>query len=485
MSPSTSFTAIQCHLNEAMELLDPPPPSSLTVAGIAKAYDCLLSAASTSSSLEHNAMSQSSFDDSWCSLQADIYRGLLLSAHLLLGMAPRKGAGRNVAAKDGGNGTTKPNPCDGATSPTWFSTIVMTPDDVMTLEQTQKRCRLLLFQLAEMSHGQRYGGKICLANGGHTATDWHDDILPRSSFQLLRECFELGDSGPDGSEERLVSLNFDSNECVVCHLSAYDVVEKQGAVVGREGTVGIDREMDANDEDNDDDDIGRIGFDRKILEREENELLDVAIPINAAAITAKRPPKKGKKRKRNDMTNSPPPSIAKQGYLVLVNNDINSECDKGVRDSSSFRRYFAKLGQSGVLCLQLAGNDKAAAVQFYLGAEQCKCKPRPLGDTFHFMLEAAKPLKTTTTNASLHSAIGDVELTFKVDEETGGGLAEGFAWVTAITQVAKDSSLRREQQDKINQEWAENAEWKAVANERAATFPSIRNPCLMAGSHFA
>ena len=441
-SASSTATQCRCHLNEAMELLDPPPPSSLTVAGIAKAYDCLLSAATTSPA----------FNDSWCALQADIYRGLLLSAHLLLGMAPREQEPDHEKDAEhdrkGANGAT----------------VVLSPADVATLQQTQKRCRLLLFELAIhviSNDGRQF-------DGGHV-TDWHDNILPRSSFQLLRECFELDNSSPDGNKERLVSLDLNSNENDMCHLSACDCLENQGGVTGSENKVDV--EMDAandNDDDDADADIGCIGFDRKLLEREENDLLDIAMPVDSQDATTKRSPKMGKKRKRTDKANSTATSVAaKQGCLVLVNDEIISK-EKGPHDAppSSTARFFVKLQKSGVLCLQLAGNKKAATVQFYLGDKKCKCEPTTLGDTFHFILKGTQRLDVDATDSRSNSVDKDFELVFKVDELTGGGLAEGFAWVTAITEVSRDSSLRREQQDKIKQEWTKNGNWETVANQR-------------------
>ena len=439
-SASLTATQCRCHLNEAMELLDPPPPSSLTVAGIARAYDCLLSAATTSSAFN---------DSCWYALQADIYRGLLLAAHLLLGMAPREQEPHHEKdAEHYRKGVDR-------------ATVVLTPDDVATLQQTQKRCKLLLLELAMMSNDGRQ------SFDGHV-TDWHDNILPRSSFQLLRECFELDNSSPDGNKERLVSLDPDSNEDGMCNLSACDGLENQGDNTVSECKVDI--VMDAANDDDDDDGadagIECIGFDRKLLERQENDLLDIAMPIDSQYPT-KRSPKKGKKRKRIDKANSTASSVtAKQGCLVLVNDEIISK-KKGSHDTppSSSNRYFVKIQKSGILCLQLAGNKRAANVQFYLGDKKCKCEPMTLGDTFHFVLKGAQRLDVDATGSRSNSLDSDF-LVFQVDEETGGGLAEGFAWVTAITQVSRDSSLRREQQDKIKQEWTKNGEWEALASQR-------------------
>ena len=442
-SANLTATQCRCRLNEAMELLDPPPPSSLAVTGIARAYDCLLSAATTSPAFS---------DSCWCALQADIYRGLLLAAHLLLGMAPREQEPDHE--KDAEQHDRKR--VNGAT-------VVLTPDDVATLQQTQKRCKLLLLELAMISNDGRQ------LFDGHV-TDWHDNILPRSSFQLLRECFELDNSSPDGNKERLVSLDLDSNEDEMCHLSACDGLENQSDVTGSESKVDI--EMDAASDNDDDDaadaDIECIGFDRKLLEREENDLLDIAMPIDSQYPTTNRSPKKAKKRKRIDTANSAASSVTtKQGCLVLANDEIVSK-EKESHDtpSSSSNRFFVKIQKSGVLCLQLAGNKKAATVQFYLGDKKCKCEPMTLGDTFHFVLKGMQRLDVDATDSRSNSLDGDFELVFKVDEETGGGLAEGFAWVTAITEVSRSSSLRREQQDKIKQEWTKNGEWKALARQR-------------------
>ena len=481
MAASASLMATQCQLNEAMELLDPPPPSSLTVAGVAKAYDCLLlSAASTTSSIpggnEHSGqhdqqqnpptangsddhMKQYPLDDSssWCALQADIYRALLLSAHLLLGMATREESTEHNEKKDDDNGTSACSP-DSATGD--GTAIVLAPNDVTTLQQTQRPCRLLLLELAGMIRTRQHGGQS-RANGGHA--DWHDDILPRSNFQLLRECFESSHTNPDGSQERLVSLDIDSMEDEICHLSANDGVESRGTI---DVSASKDGETEANDDD--DADIGFIGFDRKLLEKEENDLLDIAMPIDSEALTTTQSPKKGQKRKRNTSgnTNSLPSGVTKQGCLVLVNSHKFGNEDQGDGEATSSKRYFVKLYRSGVLGIQLVGNKKEDSFQFYLGADNCLCMPRPLGDTFHFSLEGAQRLNSNVRDANLCSVDRKPKLVFKVDEETGGGLAEGFAWVTAITEVANDASKRREHQEKIRQEWSGGGEWRTAANKQ-------------------
>jgi hypothetical protein len=472
-----------------MELLDPPPPSSLTVAGVAKAYDCLLlSAASTTSSIpgdnehsgQHNQqqnpptatgsdehMKQYPLDDSWCALQADIYRALLLSAHLLLGMATREESGHDRDAehneKEDDNGISA---CSPASTPATGdgTAVVLAPNDVTILQQTQRRCRLLLLELADMIGTRQYGGQS-RASGGHA--DWHDDILPRSSFQLLRECFESSHTNPGGSKERLVSLDIDSMEDEVCHLSANDGIESRGTIGASASNVDGETEANGDDDDDDDDDadIGFIGFDRKLLEKEENDLLDIAMPIDSTALTTKQSPKKGQKRKRNTNGNTTylPSGVTKQGCLVLVNGHDEGQ---GNGEATFSERYFVKLYRSGVLGIQLAGNKKADSFQFYLGADDCLCQTHPLGDTFHFSLEGTQRLNSNVRYANLCIVDGKPKLVFKVDEETGGGLAEGFAWVTAITEVANDASKRREHQEKIRQEWSGGREWRTAANKR-------------------
>jgi len=312
-------------------------------------------------------------------------------------------------------------------------------------------------ELAGMIRTRQHGGQS-RANGGHA--DWHDDILPRSNFQLLRECFESSHTNPDGSKERLVSLDIDSMEDEICHLSANDGVESRGTI---DVSASKDGETEANDDD--DADIGFIGFDRKLLEKEENDLLDIAMPIDSEALTTTQSPKKGQKRKRNTSgnTNSLPSGVTKQGCLVLVNSHDEGQ---GSGEATSSERYFVKLYRSGVLGIQLAGKKRADSVHFYLGADNCLCQHVRSGDIFHFSLEGAQRLNSNVRDANLCSVDRKPKLVFKVDEETGGGLAEGFAWVTAITEVANDTSKRREHQEKIRQEWFGGGEWRTVANKQ-------------------
>ena len=84
----------------------------------------------------------------------------------------------------------------------------------------------------------------------------------------------------------------------------------------------------------------------------------------------------------------------------------NGSKEKGPHDtpSSSSNRYFVKIQKSGVLCLQLAGNKKAATVQFYLGDKKCKCEPMTLGDTFHFILKGTQRLGVDATDSRSNSS---------------------------------------------------------------------------------
>ena len=424
-----------------MELLDPPPDAGiLTTISIAKAYDCLLLAVEKTASVVLANLDNTQFN-AWTNIQADTYRALLLSAHLMLGMAQREGSNTENTATNN-NDERQDTSCK----------VVLNQQDVSTLKQTQRRCKLLLLELSELIRLSR----------GDDDEDWHDNILPRSNFQLLRECLELSETA-NGSKERLVSLDlqddektFNLSEGIHGHETVNTDMREDDIGEKINGTPPTDH---SDSEQNDGEDICSIGFDRRLLEKEEDELIDIAMPetVLLVAQNGERTSKKRKKRKRNEKLqgthipkNGERTIVAKQRYLVQVNSS-------GDNASASSTRCLVKLSRSGLLSIQPVGDTKANATIYYL-ADGCQCQPRPLGDTFHFSVSCAKPIQV---NAH-HSA---EELLFKVDEETGGGLAEGFGWVTAFTDVAAVASSTRQRQGRIRSEWSED-EWKERAQYR-------------------
>jgi len=455
LPPSSSTHAAQCYLNEAMELLDLPPDAGiLTTTSVAKAYDCLLLAVDKTASVVWAHLDDNSQLNAWTNVQADTYRALLLSAHLMLGMAQRERSNtENTATNE--NDERRDTSCE----------VVLNQQDVSTLKQTQRRCKLLLLELNELIR-LRYNEQETEKSRGDDDEDWHDNVLPRSNFQLLRECLELSET-PNGSKVRLVSLHLNVDE------ETFDLSEEINGDEAVNTDViedNIGEKMNrkpptdhSDSEQNDGEDICSIGFDRRLLEKEENALIDIAMPetVLPVAQNGERTSKKRKKRKRNDKlqgthstTNGERTTVAKQGYLVQVNST-----GSGDNASASSTRCLVKLSRSGLLSVQPVGGKKTNATIYYL-ADGCQCQPRTVGDTFHFFVSCAKLIVQVDAHHS------EEELLFKVDDETGGGLVEGFDWVTAFTDVAAVASSTRQRQGRIRNEWAED-EWKERAQYRS------------------
>ena len=425
-----------------MGLLDPSPDEgSLTTSSIAKAYDCLLSAlcslTRTSETKTCTIACREKFNW-WMNIRSDLYRALLLSAYLMLGMAQREST-TNATCDDERHDTSRE--------------IVLNLQDVGILKQTQRRCKLLLLELSEVMRLR------CESQGIEKRTgddeDWHDSILPRSKFQLLRECFELTDAA-DGTQERLVSLDL-LGDVEICDLSEIVNENEEGNINVNDDDIGKKESgrTHANIKSNtcNEEDIASIGFDRQLLEMEESELIDIAMPETIVAQDGGLSPKKGKKRKRKrnekpqavakNRSHARRTNISKQGYLVQVNSG-----------NASSARCFVKLTGSGLISINSTADKVEDATLYYILAA-CRCEPRPIGDTFNFSVSCVKQIRGNTDEELK-------ELLFKVDE----GLTEGFAWVKAISEVALVTSSSCQRQDQIRREWSDGG-WKECAQYRA------------------
>jgi len=476
-----------------MALLDPPPNRELVIDDVARAFDILLSAAGGP---EHFPL----VDRDICGVVtlsaqigflADVYRALLLSAHLLLEM------------RVGDADTTV----------------------VLSLRSTKRRCKALLRVISTI---------------GQTT-------LPSSRFQLLQECFEISANG----KRALISLDDEDvgelqGEEDICHHAVTNQVQvekkteilagtsqlaaSQGLVPDyTQGSTSVSNALGESD----DSEKGRtvpLSFDRRQLAEEENTLLDIAFPFTKVKSQKTCVEWKGcknfaKKRKfesigdvssydtvatkRNNRKSLGPiknitpllrkTGVVKEGWLVLEDftNKHDNERSKSTgsrlvvtrSDLVEEKRCFVRLLACGILFISVGPvmcGSPEKTIMLYL-QDGCMCEAVAKSSTFHFQIKGVQPiqchLKTCICSAMenncfsrendtgatsfdrtlpnrQHHAIGTVRVLFSVDETTGGGLAEGFSWVSTLSEIAASASTLGRLQHFIRQEWGDS-EWQS------------------------
>lgn len=203
--------------------------------------------------------------------------------------------------------------------------------------------------------------------------------------------------------------------------------------------------------------------------------------------------------------------VSKDGYLELVVADNGSKGvdgavlpsdDKQPTDYLRRRRCCLSLHSCGILSIEPAlhlpsTNDavlqglRPASIEteeeslcHYLVEPGAKCEPVSLGNTFHFQLDRVRPIELVAFEEKDVNSKSDKEdlsssntksrakmlcpvrlglrterLIFGVDESTGGGLADGFAWVNAITDVSTALKLRNDVQEQLRRQWKDDATW--------------------------
>ncbi len=325
------ITELNDALMEAMVLLDPPflnRPSTLTSTNVTKAHDVLIS---TANGLDVD-MNQSSFRDhfqdhsgeedgtndgnSMMIIVADLFRALILSSTLLLEMCPwKKDELETGGMETYGNAIDNSMKDESAmnmnsNSSSSTSDIYLSELDVERLYRTVRQSILLLqllsryaiLSLSTISRSYGHGDNI---------SDWHDELLPRSQYPLLQECFQrkelmdVEDNVVFGREDRLISLKvedytydpeYDTGQYADGDEMESEIGETHNYAEGDGYVAGGDTHRDNTHEENTNGDIGAgfddmvevdtdiadraisLSFDPKQLRTEEDVLLDVAFP---------------------------------------------------------------------------------------------------------------------------------------------------------------------------------------------------------------
>ncbi len=374
-------------LMEAMVLLDPPflnRPSTLTCTNVTKAHDMLISAANDldmNTYVERTSFITASLDNNdgdgdgdgdeggtgrngnTTIIVADLFRALILSSTLLLEMCPwqegeeetggkiiNKNTDENMVEVESAMNLSSDSPSTTSRG----SDIYLSELDVKRLYRTVRQSILLLQLLSRFAQLASSTTSAC-ANShqcGDNISDWHDELLPRSQYPLLQECFQrkelmdVEDNVVFGMEDRLISLNVQDymyeyeegqyghdgmetesemgetnnyaqgDEYVAGEATHYDIPHSHinGHSVNRNRNIGTDfDEMAEADADAKEQAIS-LSLDPNQLRTEEDILLDIAFPETENTPHNKHACKRQRKNKagianQNSSKRTPSPSI--------------------------------------------------------------------------------------------------------------------------------------------------------------------------------
>ena len=468
-------------------------PRTVTAADAIQAYDLLIRAASMSSSLLREDLTQMA----WKKLQniADIYRALLVATCLLLELLLSKEISESASQIIDASKEQTCQQTKNKNSPLMQTAIDHIPAYSPTIEQgllsTARRAILLLQALERIctaksvaENSSRGASTNLFSAGGDdihdydrsetdfvSNYDWHDDgYLPLTALQdssVLRECCYLRkQQDPPCSkfernawtrywvrDERLVSMNFQDYINGVQYDDTENLSKDIEAFSRGDGDAALNGMSNSN---------------------HDNECFDSYDDITLP---------EGNRTKRRRTTNIP---AVKQTALVEDRNDIVKEgflllsCDAcGVQHNShdntpskryGFRRVYCKLHPSGWLSIEdrsirLKTDEENPLVHTrkfwkHFIYSETSCQPCiPNGTmSFHFRLDAVRYLGSSMLFNHEYEAKDSptktdsvaCKLLFAVDDEAGSTFADGFEWVNALSgAAAKATSLR----DQIRLEW--------------------------------
>ncbi len=440
---------------EAMIFLDPPylakSISELSISNILKALNVSLTAAS----IEINCGLNKNDDDDLeeekdvevVGTLADLYRTIILSSSLLLEMCPWKVRQPEITS---------------VKSSIPFS---LSEENLRRLNQNIIQSILLLQRLSHFSY----------STNALPYSDWHDELLPKSRHPLLQECFEkkpmvdLEENIVFGMEDRLVSLNLAdySAEDVSFHfgkealsLGANDNVTSQCPTGTQSEGEGFDLS---------------VSLYQKQLEREESELLDIAFKDDSqhthghsatlkkrTLVSVSRPANELLQRMKKDflMQHILIPfygvsCVIKEGNIVW---NEKQQYSPGNSDISIHCRLV--LFANGVIVIR--PNDESSShngnngfIEAFCLTPISKCVTRPIRNKFYFTIENLIECTSSFCARTLGKASGKgaVSMLLGVDENRGGGLAEGYNWITVLEECTKQVSRFSEVEKMIKQQW--------------------------------
>uniref|UniRef100_A0A7S3V4H2 Uncharacterized protein n=1 Tax=Chaetoceros debilis TaxID=122233 RepID=A0A7S3V4H2_9STRA len=477
----SNLSSLNDTLAEAMLLLDPPylnRPSTLTVKHVTRAHDLLIPAvgciniASLSRNYTDEDFSEKETSEiNLISVVSDTLRALILSSSLLLEMCPWQE--------------------QNSTAPLSHENYFLTWQDVEKLYQTTRQSILLLQLMSHytyLSHARQYN-------------DWHDELLPKSQYPLLQECFqrkEMMDVEENlifGFEDRLTSLEYE--DYLYCEKDFHDMsshtdgFEQEHEIIADDAELYqaiFSKEMDVSDTT---DNTIPLSFDPKILIKEEESLLDIALPEDRPGSQLHRHRKMLHSDKaQDDMENSMGSTtlslffheklikdgigpfvesplhqccILKQGWLVLKRECVILSGGTVLRESTSCTKCYIYLFSNGFIPIYSQNTSAASpcdstVINGFSLTLSSKTRATTMGCIFHFvidnLIERNAKVQDCIDEGNNSSRISTItSITLGVDEDEGGSLAQGVRWMMAIDECIKNMTELNQIHQAISHEW--------------------------------
>lgn len=413
-------------ISEAMILLDPPNlPSKcsnkMTPQHAKNAYDLLLSIQQKDLLYSDDVLTTADTFDTLSSqsalgIMSDMYRAIILASSLLLEM------------------------CYWSNSNEYGS---LTRQQAEILSKTILKSIQCLKRISRLVQFSCH----CTQNKGMTvhksiiSQDWHDDYLPKSQYPLIQECFErepLVDIQTNvvfGMQDRIVSLE---EEDYILHeddhvYDSYDDLHQESLMESNKNSHA-DNQFYSHDQISQDMDNFPIMMNPKQLEKEELELLKIAIPNWNTWKNGRNPYNKRRRipsmiqkilydLSKYDISNClslpyglGPCRILKSGSLI---------CKKDEHDLTMEQNVELHLFANGIIVLyhQDKDPDTTDDLEVYIITTHSTCTRITMGLTFHFSISSINVI---------HSNSKSSQLIFAVDEAKGGCLKEGCDWMSGF-----------------------------------------------------
>lgn len=417
-------------ISEAMVLLDPPNlPSKcsnkMTPQHAKNAYDLLLSIQQKDLLYSDDALATADTVDTLSSqsvlgIMSDMYRAIILASSLLLEMC--------YWSNNNEYGTLTRQQAE-----------ILSKSILKSIQFLKRISRLVQFSCH------------CTQNKGMTvhksiiSQDWHDDYLPKSQYPLIQECFErepLVDIQTNvvfGMQDRIVSLE---EEDYILHEDDHVHDSYEDFIMEPNENSQTDDEFYTHDQISQDMDNFPIMMNPKQLEKEELELLKIAIPSCNTWKNGRNPHNKRRRipvliqkiledLSKYDISNClslpyglGPCRILKSGSLI---------CKKDEHDLTMEQTVELHLFANGIIVLYYQDNDPDTTngMEVYTITAHSTCTRITMGLTFHFSIPSINVI---------HSNSKPSQLIFAVDEAKGGCLKDGCDWMSGF-QIAMENVI--------------------------------------------
>lgn len=419
-------------ISEAMVLLDPPNlpnkfNNHVTPKHAKDAYDLLLS-------IHREDLHQDPFTtndtvdtlspQSTLGVLTDMYRAIILASSLLLEMCY------------------------------WFDNQEY---GTLTTQQANILSETIVQSIQWLKRVSRFIRYSCHSKDNHgiapkctISQDWHDDYLPKSQYPLIQECFErepLIDIQTNivfGMQDRIVSLK---EEDYILHKD--DHVHEAHDWNPDPTTIeyNVDRHVhnhsNVHNQDIQDMDNFPIMMNPKQLEKEELELIKIAVPNwnntwkNGRKVNGKRRVPVVIENILHDLSKYHvsncislpyglgPSRILKSGSLIWKNDEHTLAMEQNIE---------LYLFANGIIVMyrQEEGNtDTTRNMEVYTISANTICTRVTMGLTFHFSLSSIHVV---------HSNTKPSQLIFAVDERKGGCLKEGCDWMSEFQTAIENTT---------------------------------------------